>query len=114
MKRIRRYSHRQALIDACRLIGYRIEPAAEKYGPYNTPKFQYIVLNPAGNVLRSPIEVASNNRQLTGQHVLTFQFMWQAALEALQREGVNVDALKPPRKAGDGSRTERAIPREGD
>lgn len=90
MKRFRRHSHRQALIDACRLTGYTIAPASSDYGPYRTEKFQYIVFNAAGNVLR---DYGTSLRS----PVRTFRFMWQAAAAALEDQGVDVDALKPPR-----------------
>lgn len=102
MKRFRRHSHRQALIDACRLIGYTIEPAADKWGPYTKDKSMYVVVNPAGNVLRVPGGWTDN--QDSGK-VMSFRFMWQAAAVALTREGVNIDALKPSREE---RRTERA------
>jgi hypothetical protein len=97
MKRVRRQSHRKALIDACRLLGYAIVPASEKYGPYTRSRYQYVVLNSVGNVLRIPGGWDENRES---GYVISFRFMWVAAMHVLQKEGVNVDALKPPRKAG--------------
>jgi hypothetical protein len=112
VKRIRRQSHRQALIDACRLLGYTIEPASDHWGPYVGERKRYVVVNPVGNVLRGAIVIHPSGRSLRGQEVRTFRFMWEAAVAALEQEKVNVDALKPPREARGHRRAADAVPRE--
>lgn len=90
MTRRRRHSYRQALIDACRLLGYTIEPAAKYLG--GLKERRYVLVHPDGVV---------HHRRLVGEipKLCTWKFMWEAAMEALIIEGVNVNALKPPRKA---------------
>lgn len=110
-RRIRRYSHRRAMIDACRLMGYTIEPAADKWGPYPPNHYQYVLVNPVGNVVRMRSGAGTMQRMY---YAKTFRHMWQAACHALELEKVDINALKPPREAGDSYRLERAVCRDGD
>lgn len=107
--RERRHYHRQAMIDACRLIGYTIQPASDEYGPYTEERYRYIVLNRVGNVLRYR---EPRNSGFMG-YVRTFRFMWEAAEAALIEENVDVRAFGPVRADGEGGCATRSVSGRG-
>ena len=96
--KINRHRNRQAMIDACRLIGYTIEPAHDKWGPYKGERFRYILFNKFGNVIRFPGGWLGTGGK--SGYTISFRFMWEAAEHALKEEGIDVSAYGSVRKGG--------------
>jgi len=96
--RVRRHEHRTAIIDAARLLGYVIAPVSDAVRAppgVDGNGYQYVLRTPSGAFYR-------NNHPGVDSggfwRVKTYRFKWQAAAEACMVEGVDVDALKPPRE----------------
>jgi hypothetical protein len=77
MRRAGRIKHRQAMVDAARLLGFTFEECPRKRGDFR----KYYLRCPSGRyALRS------------------FSYLWQAAKYALEMRDLDVEALKPPRQ----------------
>lgn len=98
--RIDRHRNRQAMIDACRLIGYTIEPAHDKWGPYKGERYRYVLMKG-----EYPIRFPGGWLETGGKsgYTITFRFMWEAAEHALKLEGLDVSAYGSVRKGGEKS-----------
>lgn len=113
--RVRRHAHRKAIIDAARLLGWIVVPSKEVRDMHGLDrnKYLYCLRPPAGDYLRSNMAGPGPDTGDFGK-VKTFPLMWQAAAEACTVEGVDIDALKPPRETRASRCAKAALPSEGD